>query len=78
MNNPQARAASSIAAIIVNPETALLSADQASKILGCSVGTVRNLFKSGELHAIRFGTKNKTVRVHREDVERFIADKRRA
>ncbi|MGL6248435.1 MAG: helix-turn-helix transcriptional regulator [Culicoidibacterales bacterium] len=61
--------------LVQNEVGKLLSRLEVAKLLGCSVGTVSNLCKLGELTPITFGTKGKCVRFLRSNVERFIAIK---
>lgn len=56
----------------------LLSRKEVAKLLRCSVGTVANLCKLGELAPLNFGTKGKCVRFLLPDIEQFIAIKRQA
>ncbi|MGL4595280.1 MAG: helix-turn-helix domain-containing protein [Thermoguttaceae bacterium] len=50
----------------------LLTKSQAAKLLSCSLGTISNLIIRGDLRAVKFGTKDKVVRIHREDVNAFF------
>ena len=50
----------------------LLTSSQAAQMLHCSVGTVRNLLKLGRIPCVRFGTSDKVVRIHRDDLFTFI------
>jgi excisionase family DNA binding protein len=51
----------------------LLTEADVSKILGCSVRTVRRRIKAGELAVVRDG---RMVRVQPEDLNRYIRNRR--
>jgi excisionase family DNA binding protein len=57
------------------PAEPLFAAEQIALQLGCSVREVRRLIKSGELPVIRIG---RLVRIHPDDLRRFIAARRNA
>lgn len=54
------------------PKNDLLTVKQTAQALSCSAGTVRNLIKLGEIPCLRFGTKNRVIRIHKDDVTAFI------
>ena len=51
----------------------LLSLSDTAEILGCSLKTIRRRIEAGELATIRDG---RLVRVHPEDLNRYITNRR--
>ena len=58
-------------------ENDLLTVSQVAQMLNCSTGTVRNLLKLGKLPHLRFGTSDRVIRIHKDDVRTFIECQRR-
>ena len=58
------------------PESELWSVDRTAKFLNCSAGTVRNMLKQNKLPCLRFGTHNRVLRIHKDDVLVFIERQR--
>ncbi len=49
----------------------LLTAEEAASLLKVAPNTVYRLIRSGEIRVVRFG---RSVRIRREDLERFIEE----
>ena len=56
--------------MLPNKNKLLFSPKECGEMLGCGVTRVYELFASGALKSVRFG---RQTRVHRDDLERFVA-----
>lgn len=54
----------------------LIKTKEAALLLGCSTGTIRNLIKKKVIPAVRMGLKMRAIRIHQEDLQRFVAEQR--
>jgi excisionase family DNA binding protein len=54
----------------------LLDYDQVAELLGVNYQTVSRLVTSGQLAAVQVGVKKRSKRIHPDDLERFIAERR--
>ena len=56
----------------------MLTVKEAAIRLSCSVSTVRNLLKLGLIPHLRYGVKNRVIRIQKSDLLYFIDQRRQA